>query len=306
VQEIAFSFSNAQAYLDAAVERGVHIDAIAPTLFTFLSTNMNFLEEIAKFRAARRVWAEFIRERYKPADPRSEQLRIFVFTAGSSLTAQQPLNNVVRTTIEAVAAALGGVQTMHVCAYDEAVGVPTEKAAGLALRTQQIVALESGLPEALDPLGGAYAVEELTNQLASQIQHMMKDIDERGGAVECIDSGWFQQELAAAAYETATAIESGEKPVVGVNRFESPPEPVEVFRSDPQGESLQRESLQAVRSRRSASEVVRCLDLIESAARSNTNVIPACIDAVKAYASIGEIVDRLKNVFGSSREARVF
>ena len=305
-QEIAFTFANAIAYLDAVVARGVSIDAVAPTLFTFLSSNIEILNEVAKFRAARRVWAKLIRDRYAARDPRSEQLRIFVFTAGSSLTAQQPLNNVVRTTVEATAAALAGVQTMHVCAYDEAVGVPTEAAATLALRTQQIVAFETGLTETVDPLGGSHAVEELTAELESEIAALMAEIDSRGGALACIESGWFQDELAGAAYHQAQAVESGERTVIGVNRFASPSAPIEVFRSDPAGEQQQRESLAAVRARRSPDEVERCLDLVEGAARSGENVVPACVEAVKAYATVGEIVARLLGVFGSWRPSRAF
>jgi methylmalonyl-CoA mutase N-terminal domain/subunit len=301
VQEIAFTFANAIAYLDAAVARGVAIDAVAPTLFTFLSSGIELLPEVAKFRAARRVWAKLIRERYGAKDPRSEQLRIFVFTAGSSLTAQQPLNNVARTTVEAVAAALAGVQTMHVCAYDEAVGVPTEAAATLALRTQQIVAFESGLTETVDPFGGSYAVEALTAEAAERIEALMTEIESHGGALACIESGWFVNELGASAYRHARAIESGATTVIGVNRFASPSEPLTVFRSDPEGEQRQRESLRALRVRRSAAEVERCLDLVEAAARAGENVVPACVEAVKAYATVGEIVGRLRAVLGEWR-----
>jgi methylmalonyl-CoA mutase N-terminal domain/subunit len=301
VQEIAFTFANAIAYLDAAVDRGVAIDAVAPTLYTFLSVDIDLLSEIAKFRAARRVWARLIRERYAARDPRSEQLRIFVFTAGSSLTAQQPLNNVVRATVEALAAALAGVQTMHVCAYDEAVGVPTEAAATLALRTQQIVAFETGLTETIDPLGGSHAIEALTDDMASEIDALLTEIGSRGGALACIESGWFQDELAASAYRQALAVDAGQKPVIGVNRFASPSEPITAFRADPAGEARQRESLRAVRQRRSQADVTRCLDALERAARSGENVVPACVEAVKAYATIGEIVGRLRAVFGEWR-----
>ena len=301
VQEIAFTFANAVAYLDAVLARGVSIDAIAPTLFTFLSSGIELLAEVAKFRAARRVWANLIRTRYAPRDPRSEQLRIFVFTAGSSLTAQQPLNNVVRTTVEATAAALAGVQTMHVCAYDEAVGVPTQAAATLALRTQQVVAHETGLTQTVDAFGGSYAVEALTSEMESRIEELLAEIEARGGALACIESGWFQDELGASAYRQARAIESGATPVIGVNRFITPADPIPVFRMDPAGEARQRESLRVLRERRSPEEVARCLDLVEAAARSGANVMPACIEAVRAYATIGEIVGRLRMVFGDWR-----
>ena len=306
VQEIAFTFADARAYLDAAVGRGVSIDAVAPALFTFLSAGIELLPEVAKFRAARRVWAKMIRDRYAPSDPRSEQLHIFVFTAGSSLTAQQPLNNIVRATVEAVAAALAGVQTMHVCAYDEAVGVPTEAAATLALRTQQIVAFETGLTETVDPFGGSHAVEALTADLESRIEALLAEIETRGGALACIESGWFQGELGASAYHQAQAIESGQKPVIGVNQFATPSERIAVFRSDPAGEQRQRDSLRALRERRSAEDVARCLDLVERAARSGENVVPACVEAVTAYATVGEIVGRLRSVFGEWRPSGAF
>ncbi len=306
VQEIAFTFANAIAYLDAAVARGVSIDAVAPTLYTFLSANIDLLAEVAKFRAARRTWATLIRERYAPADPRSEQLRIFVFTAGSSLTAQQPMNNVVRATVEALAAALAGVQTMHVCAYDEAIGVPTEAAATLALRTQQIVAQETGLTETVDPLGGSYAIEALTTEMAERIGALLAEIERRGGALACIESGWFADEIASSAYLQAQAVESGDRPVIGVNRFATPSEAITVFGSDPAGEQRQRDSLRDLRLRRSADEVTRCLDLVESAARSGENIVPACVEAVKAYATVGEIVGRLRAVFGEWRPSRSF
>ncbi|MFM7718061.1 MAG: methylmalonyl-CoA mutase family protein, partial [Actinomycetota bacterium] len=218
-QELAFTFADGLAYLDALVARGVAVDAVAPSLYTFLSSGLDLVEEVAKFRAARRVWATLVRERYGPADPRSEQLRIFVFTAGSSLTAQQPLNNLVRTSIEAAVAAMGGVQTMHVCAYDEALGVPTAAAASLALRTQQIVASETGLASVLDPLGGSFAVEAATDRLEEEVRALLADVAGRGGAVACIESGWFADELERNAYAQQRAVESGDKVVVGVNRF---------------------------------------------------------------------------------------
>ncbi len=306
VQEIAFTFANAIAYLDAAVARGVSIDAVAPTLFTFLSSGIELLPEVAKFRAARRVWANLIRDRYAAQDPRSEQLRIFVFTAGSSLTAQQPLNNVVRTTVEATAAALAGVQTMHVCAYDEAVGVPTEAAATLALRTQQIVAYETGLTETVDPFGGSFAMEALTEATASRIDELLAEIASRGGALACIESGWFQSELAESAYRQARAVESGVTAVIGLNRFATESAPISVFRGDPAGEERQRESLRLLRERRSPADVGRCLDLVEGAARAGENVVPACVEAVKAYATVGEIVGRLRAVFGEWRPSGAF
>jgi methylmalonyl-CoA mutase N-terminal domain/subunit len=299
VQEIAFTFANARAYLDEAVRRGVPVDQVAPTLFTFLSITLDFLPEVAKFRAARRVWARLMRETYGAADPRSEQLRIFAFTAGSTLTAQQPMNNVVRATVEAMAAGLAGVQTMHVSAYDEALGVPTEPAATLALRTQQVVAFETGITETLDPFAGSYAVESLTDDLERRILDALDDIGRRGGALACIESGWFARELADGAYRLAQEVETGERVVVGVNRWPSRTEPLEVFTVDPAIEAEQAAAVRAVRARRDAGAVQAALADLSDAAAGGDNVMPACIAAVKAYATVGEIVDRLRGVHGS-------
>ena len=298
IQEIAFTFANARAYLDEAVRRGIDIDSVAPTLFTFLSSNMDFMPEIAKFRAARRVWATLMRDTYGAKDPRSEQLRIFVFTAGSSLTAQQPLNNVVRTSIEAMAAALGGVQTMHVCAYDEALGVPTETAATLALRTQQIVAFETGVTTMVDPLGGSYVLEALTDDIERQVWDERAAIDRRGGALACIESGYFQTALGDSAYEFAKSVDSGERTVVGLNRFTSAAAPFEVFAHDPASEAEQVSNLQRVRHTRDDQAVRAALAELDIAARAGENVVPACVTAVSAYATVGEMVDVLRAVYG--------
>lgn len=299
VQEVAFTFANARAYLDECVRRGVSVDAIAPTLFTFLAIQTDVLTEVAKFRAARRLWARLMREVYGASDPRSHQLRIFAFTAGSSLTAQQPLVNLSRTAIEATIAALAGVQTMHVSAYDEALGVPTESAATLALRTQQVVAFETGLTEVVDPLAGSYAVEALTDELATSIWGLMEEIAAAGGALAAIDSGAFADELAEAAYRHALAVESGTKVVVGVNRFPAPSEPLEVFQLDPSVEQSQRASVAAVRERRDAPAVARALTQLRADAAAGLSVMPATISAVRAYATIGEIVAVLKEVHGA-------
>ena len=299
VQEIAFTFANAKAYLDESIRRGLTVDDVAPTLFTFLSSNMDFLPEIAKFRAARRVWAKLMRDTYGAQDPRSEQLRIFVFTAGSSLTAQQPLNNVVRTSIEAMAAALGGVQTMHVCAYDEALGVPTETAATLALRTQQIVAFETGLTSVVDPLGGSVVIEQLTDELESQIWDELDVIAARGGALACIESGYFATALGDSAYEYAQSVDSGERPVIGVNRFVTDHVAFDVFTIDPTSERSQVASLEAVRARRDDAAVTAGLAAVLAAAEAGENIVPACVQAVSAYATVGEICDVLRGVYGT-------
>ena len=211
VQEVAFTFANAREYLDSAIARGVSVDQIAATLFTFLSSNIEFLPEVAKFRAARRTWARLMREKYNPKEVASEKLRIFAFTAGSSLTAQQSMNNVVRTSVEMLAAALGGIQTMHVSAFDEALGVPTEEAAMLALRTQQVVAFETKVLDTADPLAGSYELERMTDELADQMWALLEEIEERGGALACINNGWFATELSDKAYAFAMSIESGDR-----------------------------------------------------------------------------------------------
>jgi len=306
VQEIAFTFSNARAYLDAAIARGLSVDDVAPTLFTFLSSNMDFMPEVAKFRAARRVWARLMRDTYQAKDPRSEQLRIFVFTAGSSLTAQQPLNNVVRTSVEALAAALGGVQTMHVCAYDEALGVPTEAAATLALRTQQIVAFETGVTGMVDPLGGSYVLEALTDQLEREILDEMHRIEQKGGALACIESGYFATALSDSAYEQALAVDSGEKQVIGVNRFVTDPVSFEVFGIDPESERSQVRAVEEVRARRDESAVTRALEELREAAAGGDNVVPVCVTAVRAYATVGEIADVLRGAYGTWKPSGTF
>lgn len=306
VQEIAFTFSNARAYLDAAIVRGLSVDDVAPTLFTFLSSNMDFMPEVAKFRAARRVWARLMRDTYQAKDPRSEQLRIFVFTAGSSLTAQQPLNNVVRTSVEALAAALGGVQTMHVCAYDEALGVPTEAAATLALRTQQIVAFETGVTGMVDPLGGSYVLEALTDQLEREILDEMHRIEQKGGALACIESGYFATALSDSAYEQALAVDSGEKQVIGVNRFVTDPVSFEVFGIDPESERSQVRAVEEVRARRDESAVTRALEELREAAAGGDNVVPVCVTAVRAYATVGEIADVLRGAYGTWKPSGTF
>ena len=305
-QEIAFTFANARAYLDECVRRGVDVDQVAPTLFTFLAITTDVLPEVAKFRAARRVWARLLKERYGAQDPRSQQLRIFAFTAGSTLTAQQPMNNVVRTSVEATVAALAGVQTLHVSAYDEALGVPTASAATLALRTQQVVAFETGLTETLDPFAGSYAVEQLTDELEASIWSLMEDVEERGGALEAINSGRFARDLAEAAYRHSQAVESGERVVVGVNRFPSETEPLEVFAIDPGTEQAQVDAVRGLRSARDQAAVDAALARLAEDVGAGRSVMPATIEAVKAYATLGEVVAVLRESLGSWRPSAEF
>lgn len=301
-QELAFTFADGIAYLDALVARGLSFDAVGPSLYTFLSANLDVVDEVAKFRAARRVWARLVRERYGPSDPRSEQLRIFMFTAGSSLTAQQPMNNLVRASIEATIGALGGVQTMHVCAWDEALGVPTEGAATLALRTQQIVAAETGLASVIDPLGGAPAVEDATDRIEREVMDILRDVERRGGAVACIEDGWFAAEIERSAWEDQRRVESGDRVVVGVNRYADDAAADFVpFRTDPEAERTQAEAVSASRRRRDAATAGAALDRLSGDARAGRNVVPACIEAARAGATLGEMVERLADVHGRWR-----
>ena len=306
-QEVAFTFANAQEYLDAAIARGVSVDQVAPTLFTFLSSNIEILKEVAKFRAARRVWAELIRKKYQAKDPRSEQLRIFAFTAGSSLTFQQPMNNVTRTAMEMMAAALGGIQTMHVSAFDEALGVPTQEAATLALRTQQVVAFETDILQVADPLGGSPYIEGLTEELCNEIWQILGEVQRRGGALACINSGWFSTELSESAYRFQQSIESGDRILVGVNKYETEEDQTFVpFAINPDSEREQVLALTGVRESRDSNRVEKALAQLGEDARSGRNVMPATIEAVKAYATVGEIVAVLGSVFGSWKPSANF
>ena len=306
-QEVAFTFANAQEYLDAAIARGVSVDQVAPTLFTFLSSNIEILKEVAKFRAARRVWAELIRKKYQAKDPRSEQLRIFAFTAGSSLTFQQPMNNVTRTAMEMMAAALGGIQTMHVSAFDEALGVPTQEAATLALRTQQVVAFETDILQVADPLGGSPYIEGLTEELCGEIWELLNEVERRGGALACINDGWFSTELSESAYRFQRSIESGDRILVGVNKYETQEDQTFVpFAINPESEREQVSAVKGIRASRDGEHVKNALNQLGEDARAGLNVMPATIEAVKAYATVGEIVAVLGGVFGSWKPSANF
>jgi methylmalonyl-CoA mutase N-terminal domain/subunit len=268
-------------------------------LFTFLSTNIDFLEEVAKFRAARLTWARVTKERFGAKDPRSQALRIFAFTAGSSLTAQQPLNNAVRTAIESLAAVLGGAQTLHVSGYDEALGVPTKEAAMLGLRTQQIILEESGVAAVADALGGSWAIESLTTQLAERIWAELEKIDAMGGALECIDNGYFADALGEGAYRFQLDVEEGRTRIVGVNcHQDSDGASVRPFSIDAAGEVSQLAELAEVRAHRDPLAVETTLARLRADAVDGTNIIPSTIDAVKAYATVGEITAALTEVFG--------
>jgi len=304
VQELAFTFANAVAYIEAALAAGLEIDSFAPRLSFFFNAQMNFLEEIAKFRAARRLYAHLMRERFGAKNPRSLALRFHVQTAGSSLTAQQPDVNLVRTTIEALAAVLGGCQSLHTNARDEALSLPTEESARLALRTQQIVAYESGVASTADPAGGSYAIEELTDKIEQGARDYLARIEEMGGTLRAIETGYIQGEIQDAAFAWQTAIERGEQIVVGVNRFQSDENGrIELFRLDPALERAQVERVRQVRASRSADVVTLRLADLERAARGADNLMPPILAAAEAHATVGEIAERLKSVFGEYREA---
>ena len=304
VQELAFTFGNAITYVQAAVDRGLAVDEFAPRLSFFFNVHNHFLEEVAKFRAARRIWARLMRERFGARDPRSMMLRFHAQTAGSTLTAQQPEVNVIRVTLQALAAVLGGAQSLHCNARDEALGLPTEESALLALRTQQVIAYESGVADTVDPLGGAYAIESLTNEIERRVFEYLERIEALGGMLRAIEIGWVQKEIHESAYEYQRAIESGEQIVVGVNRFVLPEErPIPVLRIDPEIERAQVETLRRIKAERDQAAVRTALAELEEAARSTENLMPFIIRAVEAYATLGEISDCLRRVFGEYCES---
>ncbi len=299
VQEVAFTLANGLCYLGAAVDRGLDVDDFAPRVSFFFNAHNHFLEEVAKFRAARRLWAELIRQRYRPSDERSLWLRFHTQTAGSTLTAQQPDNNAVRVAVQALAAVCGGTQSLHTNARDEALGLPTEEAARLALRTQQILAHESGVADTADPLGGSWAIEALTDEIAAAALDYIERIDEMGGALRAVERDFQQQEIGEAAYRHQRAVEDGGTMVVGVNlqRAEEEP-PTKVLEIDPAAERRQVERLAEMRRRRDAGRLTAALAAVEQAAGGDDNLMPPILDAVRAEATVGEIADALRQVFG--------
>ncbi len=306
VQEVAFTLADAIAYVEAARHAGLAVDEFAPQLSFFFNAHNDLLEEVAKYRAARRLWARIMRERFAAKDPRSLLLRFHAQTAGSSLTAQQPENNLVRVAIQALAAVLGGCQSLHANALDEALALPTESAALLALRTQQIIAHESGVTHTMDPVGGSYAVEKLTDEIESRACEYLGKIDAMGGMLRAIEAGYVQAEIQKAAYEYQQAVERGEQVVVGVNRFVAKEEkPIPLLRVDPEIERTQVERVRALRTRRDAARAVTALTEVERRARTNENVMPAIQAAVEAYVTVGEISDAMRRVFGEYRESVV-
>ena len=304
VQEVAFTLANGLAYVQAALDRSLSIDEFAPRLSFFFNAHNNFLEEVAKFRAARRLWAELVKERFAPRDPRSLWLRFHTQTAGSTLTAQQPQNNVVRVAIQALAAVCGGTQSLHTNSLDEALGLPTEEAARLALRTQQVIANESGVADVADPLGGSYVVEAWTAEIVERSRAYIRRIDEMGGALAGLERGFQQKEIADAAYIYQMAVEEKREIVVGVNAYAADEGlPTEVLRIDPQAEREQVERLRAVRERRNPERATAAVSALAAAAGEDRNLMPAILDAVRAEVTLGEISDALREVYGEYREA---
>ena len=304
VQEIAFAFANAIAYIDAAIKAGQKVDDFAPGISWIFTAGLDFFFEIAKFRAARRLWARIMKERYGATVPKAQMLRVHVHTAGSVLTAQQPLNNVARITWQAMSAVLGGIQSMACCAYDEALSLPTEESATLALRTQQLIAYESGVADTIDPLAGSYYVEALTNKIEKEAEEYIKKIDEMGGAVAAIEQGYMQREMAAHAYEDLTAIETGKKTVIGVNKYAD-------NKGAAEGESLkadlsvgerQIKRVNAMKAKRDQASVDKALKDLKEACKGEENLMPYLIAAVKTYATLGEICGVMREVFGEYKQ----
>ncbi len=302
-QEVAFTLANAVAYVQAAVDAGLDVNRVGARLSFFFSAHNDFLEEIAKFRAARRLWARLMRDRFGATDPRAQQLRFHTQTAGSTLTAQQPDNNIVRVALQALAAVLGGTQSLHTNSRDEALALPTEESARIALRTQQIIAAESGVANTVDPVGGAYAVEERTNRIEREAAETIARLDAMGGALAAIDRGLVQREIQEAAYRTQQAIDAGERVVVGVNRFTTD-EPVRIalHAIDPETERRQIARVRQVRASRDPRAWRTALDRVQAAARGADNLVPPILEAVDARATVGEIADALREVFGEHRE----
>ena len=303
VQEVAFTLANAIAYVEAARQAGLDFDRLGPRLSFFFAAHNDFLEEIAKFRAARRLWAGIARTRFGGTDPRALQLRFHTQTGGSTLAAQQPDNNIVRVALQALAAVLGGTQSLHCNGRDEALALPTEEAARIALRTQQIIAAESGVANTVDPVGGAWAIEQRTDEIAADARALLDHIDAAGGTLAAIEAGRIQRQIQESAYRAQQAIDRGETIVVGVNRFTTDdPARIELLTLDPESERRQADAVRAVRARRDAGRQQAAIAAVERAARDGSNLVPPVIEAVEASATLGEVADALRRVFGEHRE----
>ncbi len=307
VQELAFTLADGIGYVEAAVERGLDVDSFAPRLSFFFNAHIDFFEEIAKYRAARRIWARVMKERFKAQNPRSWLLRFHTQTAGCSLTAQQPYNNVVRTAFEALAAVLGGTQSLHTNSLDEVLALPSEESVTIALRTQQIIAEETGVVNAIDPLGGSYFVETLTNKMETEAMAYINKIDEMGGIIAAIEKGYPQNEIAKAAYHYQQQIDSQEKTVVGVNKYEMEEDiPVDTLKLSPDLEEKQIAATREMKKNRDNDRVKACLDKVRDACKGSDNVMPHILNAVKEYASLQEICDVFREVFGVYRDPGMF
>ena len=305
VQEIAFAFANAMAYIDAAIKAGQKVDDFAPGISWIFTAGLDFFGEVAKFRAARRLWARIMKERYRASVPKAQMLRVHVHTAGSVLTAQQPLNNVVRITWQALSAVLGGIQSMACCAYDEAIALPTEESATLALRTQQLLAYESGVTDTIDPLAGSYYIETLTDKIEKEAYDYIDKIDRMGGAVAAIEQGYMQQEMAAHAYEYQHEVELGKRTVIGVNKFNDSKKLAEqdVLMADLSVGERQIARLEKMKAARNNEAVKAALEKLREAAKGTENLMPYLIDAVKTYATLGEICGVLREEFGEYKQS---
>jgi methylmalonyl-CoA mutase, N-terminal domain len=306
VQEVAFALANGIAYVQAMLEKGMAVDEFAPRLSFFFAANNNILEEVAKFRAARRLWAKIIRERFGTHNPRAQMLRFHAQTDGYTLTAQQPFNNIVRVTLQALAAVLGGCQSLHTNSFDEAFALPTEQAVQVALRTQQIIAQESGVADTVDPLGGSYFIESLTDQIESEAMQYIDEIDRRGGAIKSIAQGYIQREIARSAYAYQRAVEKGEQVVVGVNDYRNAEEPeIATFEMGSEIATKQIERLRRWMRERDGRRVKESLQLVQKAACATDNIMFSLLTAVEAGATVGEISDTFRAVFGEYREPNI-
>jgi len=304
VQELAFTLYDGISYVESTLERGLKVDQFASRLSFFFASHNDFFEEVAKFRAARRLWAKIMKERFHAKNPRSLWMRMHIQTSGCTLTAQQPLNNIIRTTIQAFAAAMGGTQSLHTNSYDEALCLPSEEAVRVALRTQQIIAQESGATNTVDPLAGSYYVEALTDEMEQKAMEYIQKIDDLGGAIPAIERGFFQKEIADSAYKYQQEVDEKRRIIVGVNdyKIEEKECPIELLRVDPGVEKKQVDSLQQLKRQRDSEKVKEVLEKLHYAAEKDVNLMPAIIDAVKAYATLGEISDALRTVYGEYKE----
>ena len=307
VQEVAFTLANGIAYVEAALQAGLDVDTFGPRLSFFFNAHLDFFEEIAKFRAARTLWAKIMKERFGAKDPRSMMVRFHTQTAGCTLTAQQPLNNIVRVAFQALSAVLGGTQSLHTNSMDEALCLPSEQAVQVALRTQQLIAHEIGVTDTVDPLGGAYFLEDLTRQICERAEAYIREIDEMGGAAAAVEKGFIQKEIQSSAYAYQKQIEKSERIVVGLNRFQVEEEkPSNLLRVDPAVRISQLEKLKKLKAERDQGRVGKSLAWLKKTAEGKENLMPPIMEAVKAYATLGEICDTLREVFGEYRQINTF